>query len=111
ILIDPVYQNNWSFNFFSVLIGIFFPCFDIHLWSNPLSCNLYKSKLTWRQNFMFCPVVTHLFFEMVVQSFSVLGFVHVYEVNYYNTSHISEAQLPGNFGSANEVYLKSGIFL
>src|SRR5690554_790159 len=90
--INSIYHDDWGF-YFTVIskAWIFLTCFDIHLWTHTLSGNLYQSKFTWRQYFMFCPIIFHFITKMIIKLFAMSCICHVDEVNDNNASHISQS--------------------
>ena len=56
-------------------------------------------------------VVGHDFAHVFVELLSVLGLVHVYEVNYNDAAHVAQTQLPGNLVGSTQIYLQGVGFL
>src|SRR5690554_618435 len=106
IFVNSIDNDNGGFNFASIaLIWIFFSGFDVDLWSNPLSGNLYQSKFSWRQDFMLCRIILHFSSKMLIEFASMGSLCHIDEINNNNTTHVSQPELSCYLSGSQHIHL------
>ena len=91
--------------YFTYFIRVFFFGIYYFFWANPLSCYLYQTKFTRRENFVPCFISLHLLFQMVIKFFTMLGIAHIYEIHHYYPAHISQSELSSYLCCCDFIYI------
>ena len=85
--------------------------YDIKSRAHTLTSDLHKPEFAQRQDIVAGAVISHHLTHMLIKLLTVLRFIHINEVDHYDATHITQAQLPGYLVGSTKIHFECIAFL